>query len=90
MYTKERLGVRIGRGHIGTELLLRLPKEWADELAVMADELNTPRTHLIREAVWEKYGDRLPAAYYGQAKNGEPPKKRKNPKSDAAKASSKP
>jgi hypothetical protein len=56
----------------------------------MAEELNTPRTHLIREAVWEKYGDRLPAAYYGQAKNGEPPKKRKNPKSDAAKASSKP
>ena len=76
----------IGRRPIGKEFLVRLPQEWVAELAAMADELNLSRNHLIRQAVYEKYGDRLPEAYYGLTKNGEPPKKRKSFTGDAAKA----
>jgi hypothetical protein len=62
-----------GRRRIGRELMLPLPEVWANELADLAAELNVPRTHLIREAIYAQYGDRLSDVHYGRVKTGELP-----------------
>lgn len=70
--TTERLAVA-GRRRIGRELMLTLPEVWASELADLAAELNVPRTHLIREAIYAQYGDRLSDVHYGRTKTDELP-----------------
>lgn len=62
-----------GRRPIGRELMLTLPEAWHKELKELATELNVPRTHLIREAIYAQYGDRLSHVHYGRTKTGELP-----------------
>jgi len=63
-----------GRPVIGGEMNLRLPNVWVDELKDLAEEMNTNRQHLIREAIYAAYGDHLSETHYGRTKTNDLPK----------------
>jgi hypothetical protein len=63
-----------GRPVIGAEIKVRMPNVWVDELRDLAEEMNTNRQHLIREALYAMYGNHLSEAHYGRTRTRELPK----------------
>jgi hypothetical protein len=50
-----------GRPPIGPEYALKLPAEWLPALDAVARERKTSRAAVIRQALADTYGERLPA-----------------------------
>lgn len=61
-----------GRPPIGPTIELNLPEAWRDALDAIAEERATTRAVIVREALAEALGDRLPDAYTGPEPHGLP------------------